>query len=90
MLNSTQNNREIIANFGHNENDSGSVEVQVAFFTAKINALQNNHFVTHKKDFHSRKGLLYLVSQRRKLLNYLRKKNVNRYTNLIDKLDLRH
>ncbi|GAB4221907.1 MAG: 30S ribosomal protein S15 [Francisella sp.] len=70
------------------EGDTGSPEVQIALLTARINDLQN-HFKVHKKDNHSRRGLLRLVSQRRKLLDYLHDKDVERYRNLIDKLNLR-
>ena len=69
-------------------NDTGSPEVQVALLTARINDLQP-HFKEHVKDHHSRRGLLHLVSQRRKLLDYLKGKNVERYRTLITKLGLR-
>lgn len=68
--------------------DTGSPEVQVALLTARIEGL-TEHFKTHKKDFHSRTGLLKLVGQRRKILKYLRKKDVQRYRALIEKLGLR-
>ena len=68
--------------------DTGSPEVQVALLTARIEGL-TDHFKAHKKDFHSRTGLLKLVGQRRKLLNYLKKKDVQRYRSLIEKLGLR-
>lgn len=71
-----------------NESDTGSPEVQVALLTANINKLQN-HFGEHKKDHHSRRGLIRMVNQRRKLLDYLNKKDVGRYTRLIKKLGLR-
>ncbi len=77
-----------MANFGRNANDSGSTEVQVALLTTQINHLQG-HFSEHKKDHHSRRGLLRMVSQRRKLLDYLKHQDVGRYTNLIDRLSLR-
>ncbi|VFP80057.1 30S ribosomal protein S15 [Candidatus Erwinia haradaeae] len=79
---------KIISDFGHNAKDSGSTEVQVALLTAQINHLQG-HFSAHKKDHHSRRGLLRMVSKRRKLLDYLKREKVVRYTNLIDKLSLR-
>ncbi|CAK9883785.1 MAG: 30S ribosomal protein S15 [Candidatus Erwinia impunctatus] len=79
---------QIIADFGRDANDSGSTEVQVALLTAQINHLQG-HFSEHKKDHHSRRGLLRMVSQRRKLLDYLKRKDVARYTNLIARLGLR-
>lgn len=79
---------KIIADFGRNEQDSGSTEVQVALLTAQITHLQG-HFSEHKKDHHSRRGLLRMVSQRRSLLDYLKKKDVARYTKLIERLGLR-
>ena len=69
-------------------NDTGSPEVQVASLTERINNL-TDHMKSHKKDFHSRRGLLGLVSQRRKLLDYLKKKDQARYQDLIKKLGLR-
>jgi len=68
--------------------DTGSPEVQVALITARINGL-TDHFKTHVKDHHSRRGLLRLVSQRRKLLDYLRRKNTGKYRELIEQLGLR-
>jgi small subunit ribosomal protein S15 len=68
--------------------DTGSPEVQVALLTARINGL-TDHFKAHVKDHHSRRGLLKLVSQRRKLLDYLRRKNAERYRGLIEQLGLR-
>jgi small subunit ribosomal protein S15 len=70
------------------ENDTGSPEVQIALLTWRINHL-NDHLKMHKKDFHSRRGLLMLVGQRRGLLNYLTKLDINRYRELIKKLNLR-
>lgn len=70
------------------EGDTGSPEVQVALLTANINKLQE-HFATHKQDHHSRRGLIRMVNQRRKLLDYLKGKDVNRYAELIQKLGLR-
>lgn len=78
----------LINQFGKTAKDSGSPEVQVAFITAKINSLQD-HCAEHKKDYHSRRGLLRMVSQRRKLLAYLQATNIARYTNLIERLELR-
>ncbi|MDL2284381.1 30S ribosomal protein S15 [Oxalobacter sp. OttesenSCG-928-P03] len=78
----------IVAENARSQNDTGSPEVQVALLTARINDLQN-HFRAHKKDHHSRRGLLMMVNRRRDLLNYLRKKDVNRYRELIGKLGLR-
>ncbi|ODS22808.1 30S ribosomal protein S15 [Candidatus Endobugula sertula] len=68
--------------------DTGSPEVQVALLTANINKLQG-HFADHKQDHHSRRGLIRMVNQRRKLLDYLKRKDVARYANLIKKLGLR-
>ncbi len=79
---------KIIANYGRGANDSGCSEVQVALLTAQINHLQG-HFSVHKKDHHSRRGLLRMVSRRRKLLDYLKRKDQGRYTNLIESLNLR-
>ncbi|MGP1959855.1 MAG: 30S ribosomal protein S15 [Arsenophonus sp. NC-TX2-MAG3] len=79
---------QIIADYGRDKNDTGSSEVQIALLTAEINYLQD-HFAVHKKDHHSRRGLLHMVAQRRKLLNYLKYKNVACYTTLIERLGLR-
>lgn len=68
--------------------DTGSPEVQVALLTARIDGL-TDHFKEHKKDFHSRTGLLKLVGRRRNILNYLKKKDIQRYRSLIEKLGLR-
>jgi len=70
------------------EGDTGSPEVQVALLTERINYL-TEHFKVHKKDVHSRTGLLKLVGQRRKLLNYLKKKDIQRYRDLIERLNIR-
>ncbi len=78
----------IVAEFGRDANDSGSSQVQIALLTAQINHLQG-HFSEHKKDHHSRRGLLRMVSQRRKLLDYLKRKDVASYTQLIERLGLR-
>ncbi|BBD77602.1 30S ribosomal protein S15 [Hydrogenophilus thermoluteolus] len=79
---------KIVAEFGRGQNDTGSVEVQVALLTARINGLQG-HFATHKKDHHSRRGLLKMVSQRRRLLDYLKRTDPDRYLALIQRLGLR-
>ncbi|VFP86402.1 30S ribosomal protein S15 [Candidatus Erwinia haradaeae] len=79
---------QIISDFGRNSYDSGVTEVQVALLTAQINHLQG-HFSQHKKDHHSRRGLLRMVSKRRKLLDYLKRQKISRYTRLIDLLNLR-
>ncbi|MBA2661755.1 MAG: 30S ribosomal protein S15 [Bradymonadaceae bacterium] len=79
---------EIIEKFKRGESDTGSPEVQVALLTERINELQK-HFEFHKHDHHSRRGLLKLVGQRRRLLSYLRKNDVARYRELIAALGLR-
>ena len=79
---------KIIAEYGVKEGDTGSPEVQVALLTHNINKLQGP-FADHKKDHHSRRGLLRMVSQRRKLLDYLKGKNAERYLDLIKRLGLR-
>ena len=78
----------IVAKYKRHEKDTGSPEVQVALLSERINEL-TEHFKTHKKDFHSRRGLLKLVGQRRRLLDYLRGKNTDRYKKLIDTLGIR-
>ena len=80
--------QEIIKEYGLKEGDTGSPEVQVAILTERINDL-NEHLKTHKNDHHSRRGLLLMVGQRRGLLNYLPKVDVNRYRALVEKLGLR-
>ena len=79
---------KIIAEYGVKEGDTGSPEVQVALLTHNNNKLQG-HFADHKTDHHSRRGLLRMVSQRRKLLDYLKGKNAERYLDLIKRLGLR-
>ena len=78
----------LVSQFKTHEKDTGSPEVQVALMSERINYL-TDHFKTHKKDFHSRRGLLKLVSQRRRLLDYLKTKDTNRYKKLIDTLGIR-
>ncbi len=85
---SAERKREAIEGFRIHERDTGSPEVQVAILTERINEL-TEHFKTHKKDHHSRRGLLKLVSQRRRLLNYLRGVHSGRYQTLIKQLGLR-
>ncbi len=80
--------QEIIDRFKTHENDTGSPEVQIALLSARINYL-TEHFKVHKKDHHSRRGLLKLVGKRRSLLNYLKRKDIDRYKRLIDELGLR-
>ncbi len=79
---------EIVKNYQLAPGDTGSPEVQVALLTARIQHL-TDHFATHKQDFHSRRGLLRLVNQRRKLLDYLKRKDSKRYQDLIARLGLR-
>jgi small subunit ribosomal protein S15 len=85
---SLEQKQDIIDQYKQHESDTGSPEVQVALLTARINYL-TEHFKHHKQDYHSRNGLLKLVGQRRKLLTYLRKSDVNRYRSLISRLNLR-
>ncbi|MCG8464985.1 MAG: 30S ribosomal protein S15 [Xanthomonadales bacterium] len=80
---------QIVSDYQLNSNDTGSPEVQVALLTDRIKHL-TEHFKEHKKDHHSRRGLLQLVNQRRKLLKYLKKKDLQRYQSLIERLGLRH
>jgi len=80
--------KEIITDFQTHEGDTGSPEVQVALLSGRIEYL-TEHFKTHKKDHHSRRGLLKLVGQRRSMLDYLKKKDVERYRELIKRLGLR-
>ena len=82
------NKTEIIKEFGRFEGDTGSPEVQIALLTARINEL-NDHLKMHKKDHHSRRGLLKMVGQRRNLLNYLMKTDIERYRSIIARLGLR-
>jgi len=82
------NKAEIIKEYQLAEGDTGSPEVQVALLTHNINTLQN-HFSDHHKDHHSRRGLIRMVNQRRKLLDYLNSKDAQRYADLINKLELR-
>lgn len=80
--------KDIVKDFGQNNTDTGSTEVQVALLTKKINEL-SEHFKIHKKDHHSRRGLLGMINNRRKLLKYLKGKNEEGYQKLIKKLGLR-
>ena len=82
------NKSEIVAKFQRAAGDTGSPEVQVALLTARINHL-TNHFKEHNKDHHSRRGLLRMVSRRRKLLDYLKRTDLNAYSTLITALNLR-
>ncbi len=84
----SEQKKAVIASHAKHDGDTGSAEVQVALLTARIEEL-TEHFKIHKKDFHSRTGLLKLVGQRRKLLKYLKNTDVQRYRALIEKLGLR-
>lgn len=88
MALSKERKNEIIKEFATHEGDTGSPEVQVAVLTHEINTL-NDHIRTHKKDFHSYRGLMKKVGRRRNLLAYLRKKDIQRYRVLIERLGLR-
>jgi small subunit ribosomal protein S15 len=79
---------EIVKKYGKSEKNPGLTEVQIAILTARINDL-TGHFDTHKKDHHSRTGLLKMVGKRRRLLNYLMKKDITRYRKLIEELNIR-
>lgn len=79
---------EIVKQFGKNEKDSGKSEVQIALLTKRINDL-TAHFNSHKKDHHSRRGLMMMVGKRRRLLDYLAKKDITRYRTIIKELNIR-
>jgi len=83
-----EDKQEIMSKFGKHENDTGSPEVQIALLSNRITYL-TEHFKSHKKDHHSRRGLLKLVGQRRSLLNYLMKKDIERYRTVIQELGIR-
>lgn len=88
MVLHAEEKKEIIEQFKRHEQDTGSPDVQVAILTRRINEL-TEHFKIHKKDHHSRRGLLMLVGQRRRLLNYLRDHDIKRYRDLVQTLNLR-
>lgn len=88
MSTSTAEKAKIVGEYQQAKNDTGSPEVQVALLSQRISVL-TEHFKTNKKDHHSRRGLLAMVSQRRKLLDYLKRKNADRYQSLIERLGLR-
>lgn len=88
MALSVEQKAAIVAEYGLTEGDTGSPEVQVALLTANINQLQA-HFKDHNHDHHSRRGLIRMVNTRRKLLDYLKRKNLDRYAKLIKELGLR-
>jgi small subunit ribosomal protein S15 len=79
---------QVVKQFQRSGKDTGSTEVQIALLTERINSL-SGHFKSHVKDFHSRRGLLKLVSQRRKLLDYLRRTDADKYRSIIERLSLR-
>ena len=88
MTMSAEQKQSIVDEYGKDSKDTGSTEVQIALLTARISDL-TPHFQSHKKDHHSRQGLVRLVNQRRKLLDYLKSKDVERYRELISRLGLR-
>lgn len=83
-----QQKMDVMKKFGSHPKDTGSPEVQIALLSGQINSLMG-HFKDHKKDHHSRRGLLRMVSQRRKLLDYLQREDHNRYKQIIQKLGIR-
>jgi small subunit ribosomal protein S15 len=84
----SEKKKEVINSFKMHSQDTGSAQVQIALLTERINNL-TGHFKSHKKDFHSRRGLLKLVGRRRRLLNYLKSEDIDKYQQLLDKLNLR-
>jgi small subunit ribosomal protein S15 len=88
MVLDVERKREIVGQFRLHDKDTGSTEVQIALLTDRINYL-TEHFKVHKKDHHSRRGLLKLVSQRRSLLDYIKRQDIQRYHNLIERLGIR-
>ncbi len=88
MTLTTDNKKDIIGRFKQHDLDTGSPEVQIALLTERITYL-TDHVKIHKKDHHSRRGLLILVGRRRKLLNYIKNKDINRYRSIIKELKLR-
>lgn len=85
---SKEEKQKIVTEYAEHEGDTGSPSVQIALLTKRINGL-TEHLKTHKKDHHSRRGLLIMVGHRRSLLNYLQKKNIEKYRSLIEKLGIR-
>jgi small subunit ribosomal protein S15 len=88
MAASAKTKKDVIKKFATKEGDTGSPEVQIAILTTRINEL-TEHMKMHKKDFHSRRGLIAMVSNRRRLLDYLKRKNEKSYIQIIDKLGIR-
>ncbi len=85
---SAENKAEVVKKYQRSEGDTGSPEVQIALLSARLDYL-TDHFKSHKHDHHSRQGLLRVVNQRRKLLDYLKKKDLERYRNVVSSLGLR-
>jgi small subunit ribosomal protein S15 len=81
--------KELVTKYGSSEMDSGKPEVQIAILTKRINDLSSEHFNSHAKDNHSRRGLLKMVGKRRKLLRYLENSDIERYRKIIKELDIR-
>ena len=88
MLLTKEDKQAIIKKFGKSDSDSGTAEVQIAILTERINRL-TSHFESHKKDHASRRGLMQLVGKRRRLLDYLAEKNIERYRSIIKELNIR-
>lgn len=88
MATAKETKEQILQNYRTHESDTGSPQVQVALLTQRINEL-TDHFKTHKKDNHSRRGLLKMVSQRRSLLDYLKRKDIEQYHTIVERLKLR-
>lgn len=88
MPSSKEVKEQVVSDFKQHESDTGSSQVQIALLTKRINEL-TEHFKTHKKDNHSRRGLLKMVARRRKLLDYLKRKDISQYHEMIKKLGLR-
>ena len=84
----SESKSKLINEYSRSEKDTGSPEVQIALLTENISALQS-HFDEHKKDYHSRQGLIRMVNKRRKLLDYLKKKDLKKYSSLLKELNLR-
>lgn len=83
-----EDKKKLVAEFGWSEWNTGSAEVQVAILTAEIESLKN-HLQTHKKDNHSRRGIMMMVAKRRKMLNYLKRKDPTKYSEVLEKLEIR-
>ena len=88
MLENNLTKEKIVSEFQKKKNDTGSSEVQIALLTKRINSL-TNHFKSNKKDNHSREGMIKLISKRRRLISYLKRKNIKKYEEIIKKLNLR-